>query len=64
MLLIDGPRQHDNLACAARRKRKPSLRRADAGQRPKHPAKPPDFDSQARAMRFIGELRSECPRKE
>ena len=64
MLLFDGPRQHDDLACAARRQRKPSLRRAHAGQRPKHRAKPPDFDAQPRAMRFIGELRSECARDE
>jgi AraC-like DNA-binding protein len=27
-------------------------------------AKPSDFDSQSRAMRFIGVLRSKCPRKE
>src|SRR5205814_10375312 len=38
MLLFecDGPRQHDDLACAARRQRKSSLRRAHVGQRPKH----------------------------
>src|SRR2546430_13709417 len=35
MLLFDGQRQHDDLACAARHQRKPSLRRAHAGQRPK-----------------------------
>ena len=64
MLVFDGPRQHDDLACAARRQRKPSLRRAHVGQRPKHRAKPPYFDSQPRAMRFIGALRSECPRDE
>ena len=67
MLLFDGPRQHDDLACAARRQRKPSLRRAHVGQRPKHRAKPPDFDSQPRAMRFIGDAslrmraRRACP---
>ena len=43
---------------------KPSLRRAHVGQRPKHRAKPPDLDSQPRAMRFIGELRSEGARDE
>ena len=64
MLLFHGPCQHDDLACAPRRQHKPSLRRADAGQRLKHRAKPPDFDSQPGAMRLIGELRSECPRKE
>ena len=45
MLLFDGPRQHDDLAGAARRQREPSLRRAHAGQRPQHRAKPPDFDA-------------------
>ena len=64
MLLFDGPREHDDLACAARRQRKPSLRRAHVGQRPKHRAKPPYLDSQPRTMRFIGELRSECARDE
>src|SRR3989449_7941685 len=64
MLLFDGPRQHDDRACAARRQRKPSLRRAHVGQRPKHRAKPADFDSQPRAMRFVRELRSECARDE
>ena len=48
----------------ARRQREPSLRRAHVGQRPKHRAKAPDFDAQPRAMRFIGELRSEGPRHE
>ncbi|MNC84784.1 hypothetical protein D3C83_03520 [compost metagenome] len=64
MLLFDGPRQHDDLACAARHQREPALRRAHAGQRPKHRAKPPDFDSQPRAQRFIGALQSECARDE
>jgi len=36
MLLFDGPRQHDDLAYAARRRRKPALRRAHVGQRPQH----------------------------
>ena len=41
-----------------------SLRRAHVGQRPKHRTKPADFDSQARAMRFIGAPRSEGARDE
>ena len=64
MLLFDGARQHDDLARAARRQRKASLRRAHAGQRPQQPAKPPDLDAQPRAMRFIGELRPEGARHE
>jgi predicted dithiol-disulfide oxidoreductase (DUF899 family) len=64
MLLFDGPRQYGDLACAARRQRKPSLRRAHAGQRPQHRAKPPDLDPQPCAMGFVGALRSECPRDE
>ena len=64
MLLFDGPREHDDLAGAARRQRKPSLCRAHAGQRPQHRAKPPDLDPQPCAMRFIGVLCSECPRNE
>jgi hypothetical protein len=63
MLLFDGRRQHDDLARAARRQRKASLRRAHVGQRPQHRAKPPDFDPQPRAMRFIGELRPEGARE-
>ena len=59
---FDRRREHDDLACAARRQHKASLRRAHAGQRSKHRTKPPDFDPQARAMRFVGELRSECAR--
>jgi hypothetical protein len=43
MLRFNGRCQHEDLACAARRQRKPSLRRAHAGQRPKHRAKPPDL---------------------
>ena len=64
MLLLDRPRQHDDLACAARHQRKPSLRRAYAGQRPQHRAKPPDLDPQPRAMGFIGMLCAECAREE
>src|SRR5438094_739144 len=41
-----------------------SLPRAHVGQRPKHRTKPADFDSQARAMRFIGAPRSEGARDE
>ena len=64
MLLFDGPRQYDNLACTSGHQREPSLRRVHAGQRPQHPAKSPDFDSQPSAMRFVCDLRSECPRDE
>ena len=52
MLLFDGRRQHHDLACAARHQRKPSLRCAHAGQRPKRPAKPPDLYPQPCAMRI------------
>ena len=52
MLLFDGRRQHDDLACAARRQCKASLRRAHVRQRPKLHAKPPDFDPQPCAMRI------------
>jgi predicted dithiol-disulfide oxidoreductase (DUF899 family) len=60
MLLFGGSRQDEDLACAARRQRKTTLGRAHVGQRPKHLAKPPYFDPQPRAMRFVGDLRSEC----
>jgi hypothetical protein len=43
----------------ARRQRKASLRRAQVCQRPKLHAKPPDFDPQPCATRFIGVLRPE-----
>src|SRR4030095_11087961 len=59
MLLFDGPREDDDLASTARRQRKSSLRRAYVDQRPKHRTKSADLDSQARAVRFIGALRSE-----
>jgi hypothetical protein len=62
MLLFDGSRQNDNFACAVRRQRKSSPGRAHVRQPPKHPAQAPDFDSQARAMRFIGSLRPKCAR--
>ena len=64
MLFFDGPCQHDDLGCAARRQRKPSLRRVHAGQRAKRRAQPSDFHAQSRAMRFIGDLRSESARDE
>ena len=64
MLLFDGPRQHHDLGCPARRQHEPSLRCAHVGQRPQHPAKPPYFDSQPQPLRFIGELGSECAREE
>jgi len=63
MLLFDRARQHDHFACAARYQREASLRRAYPGQPPKQRAKPPHFDAQPRAMRFIGKLRSERPGK-
>jgi hypothetical protein len=72
MLLFDGPRQPDDLACAARHQRKHSLRRAHAGWRPKHRAKPPDFDSPTSAIsasasafsaRAIGLFRPEGARR-
>jgi len=50
MLLFDGPRQNDYLACTARQQRKPSLRRAYTGECPKQRSKAPDFDSQPRTM--------------
>ena len=56
MLLFDGGRQHDDLACAARYQRKALLRRAHVCQRPKLHAKPRDFHAQPCAMRFIGVL--------
>ena len=59
MLLFDRRRQHHDLAGAARRQRKASLGRAHVCQRPKLHAKPPDFDPQPCAMRFIGVLRPE-----
>ena len=64
MLLFDGPRQHDDLAGAARRQREPLLRRAHAGHGPQHRAKPPDLDPQPSAMRSVGALRPERPRNE
>ncbi len=54
MFLVNRPRQHDDLAHAARRQHKPSLRRVHVGQGPKDRAKPSDFNAQARAVRFIG----------
>jgi hypothetical protein len=62
MLLFNGPHRTPTSRAAARHQRKSSLRRAHAGQRLKHCAKPPpDFDSQPRAMRFISTFGSECP---
>ena len=59
MLIFDRRREHDDLACAPRRQRKASRRRADVRRGSKLEAKPPDFDAQPRAMRFIGVLRPE-----
>jgi hypothetical protein len=58
------PLKYDNIARAARRQNKSARRGVDSGQRPKGPAKPNEFDSQPSAMRFIGESRSKCTRKE
>ena len=60
MLLLDRSRQHDDLAGVARHQCEPPLRRVHLGQRAQHAAQPPDFDAQARAMRFVGELQAEC----
>jgi hypothetical protein len=64
ILVFDRPRQHHHFTCAARRQRKPTLRRSDIGQRPKQLAKPSDFDTQPHAMRFIHESRTERASKE
>jgi hypothetical protein len=64
MVIFDRSRQHDYFTCATRHQRKPTLRRTDIGQRPKHFAKPSDFDSQPHSMRFIDGSRSECVGKE
>jgi hypothetical protein len=45
MLTLDGRRQHENLACAARLERKPTPGRAHAGQRSERRAKSTDLDS-------------------
>ena len=63
MLLFDWRGEHNNSTCSAWHQRKPSVRRIHAGQLPKHPAKPPNFDSQSRPMRFIGKPRPKGPRK-
>src|ERR1700752_4109492 len=62
MLVCDWLGQHDYLACATRRQYKTSLRCVHVGQIAKHRAKSPNLDSQPRAMRLIGELRSERSR--
>jgi len=64
MLFFDGSRQHENLACVARRQHKPLLRRIHCRHRPEHFAKAADLDPQACAMRFVGKLQSECARNE
>jgi hypothetical protein len=60
MFLFDGPDQHDDFASALRNDCKAPLRRADVGQSPKQPAKPPYLDPQTRAMRFVDAPCSEC----
>ena len=54
-LLLDRTRQHDDTR-AWRGAIAILVCRADSGKRPKQPAKPTDFDTQACAMRFIDEL--------
>ncbi len=64
MLLLHRRRQHDDLACATRCQRESLSCSAHLCETAKHPAKPPDFDSQSRAVRVIDVLRAECPRYE
>jgi hypothetical protein len=64
MLTFDGPREHDYFGCTARRQLKPGSGRTYRGEGPKHPAQPPDFDTQPRAVRFVREFCSECPCQE
>ena len=64
MLIVDRRRDHDDPACAPRRQRKTQRRRAYVGESSQLEAKPPDFDAQSRAMRFIGVLRLECASKQ
>jgi hypothetical protein len=53
MLIFDRRREYDDLACAPRRQCKASRRRIHVCESSKLEAKPPDFDAQPRAMRFI-----------
>ena len=64
MRVLDRLCQHDDFVGPARREREASLRGADGGERPKHPAKPADFDSKPRAMRLVGVSRSERAREQ
>ena len=64
MLLIHRPRQHHNLACAARGECKSPAGCGDGGQRLKQPAQTSDLDTQPRAMRFVRKPRSKCPGEE
>ena len=64
MFLLDRPRQHDDLARAARRQHESQFRRAYACDRPQQPAQPPDLDPQSRAMGFVGVLRAERAREQ
>jgi hypothetical protein len=53
MLIFDRRREYDDLASAPRRQCKASRRRIHVCESSKLEAKPPDFDAQPRAMRFI-----------
>src|SRR5215218_5104272 len=64
VLLLDAPRQHDDVASAARREREASLRGRDVGERAELGPEPSDLHTQPRAMRFVRLLRSERARHE
>ena len=64
MFFFDRPGQHDDFASMLWYQGKTLLRGADIGQLSKRPAKTPDLYPQARAMRFVNELCSECLRQE
>jgi hypothetical protein len=59
MLVIHRPRQHHDILRLARDQCEAAPGRGNIGYRPKQLPKPPDFDSQPHAMRFINKLRSE-----
>jgi hypothetical protein len=59
MLLIDGPRQHDYIAITARHQGKPLFRRIHIRQLAQDPTQPPNLNSQACPMRFVGMFRPE-----
>jgi hypothetical protein len=57
VLIFDRRREHDERAGAKWRERKASRRRVHVRKGFELGAKPPDFDAQSRAMRFVGVLR-------